>query len=173
MMDALCALSIGTLLGEKHDIRECWVEKQLEYHREAGKRSHRQLMVSDRTVRTALVLSIALYAAAVLFELLFGGLILQPVVELKDAEAFRTVLKILLGTISAITLFVSNYYGRQSLPRTFSDHQKMERFYHRMSAFLDGHGQTEELLTVLAREELIENGNWSSYQRDNTPDLSI
>ena len=49
----------------------------------------------------------------------------------------------------------------------------MERFYEKMSAQLKQQGQTEELLRMLAREELIENGNWSSYQRDNTPDISL
>ena len=34
-------------------------------------------------------------------------------------------------------------------------------------------GQTEELLITLAREELTENGNWISYQRDNKPDFSF
>jgi hypothetical protein len=49
----------------------------------------------------------------------------------------------------------------------------MERFYGKMSAQLEKNGQTEELLTVLAREELVENGNWCSYQRDNKPDFSF
>ena len=90
-----------------------------------------------------------------------------------DVELWRTVLKILMGTISAVTLFVANFYGRLSLPRMLSDHQKMERFYAKMSAEIEKRGQTEALLTVLAREELIENGNWCSYQRDNKPDLSL
>ena len=34
-------------------------------------------------------------------------------------------------------------------------------------------GQDESLLLLLGREELIENGNWCSYQQDNTPDLSL
>lgn len=42
-----------------------------------------------------------------------------------------------------------------------------------MSARLKEHGQTEEQLTVLAREELMENGNWCTYQRDNAPDISL
>ena len=42
-----------------------------------------------------------------------------------------------------------------------------------MSAEIEKRGQTEALLTVLAREELTENGNWCSYQRDNKPDLSL
>ena len=104
---------------------------------------------------------------------LCGGLFFRPTVAVGDVELWRTVLKILMGTISAVTLFVANFYGRLSLPRTLSDHQKMEHFYAKLSAQIEKRGQTEELLMVLAREELIENGNWCSYQRDNKPDLSL
>ena len=170
---ALCALTIGEQSKEQKDIRICWVEEQRSYHREAGKRSQHRITVSERIVRVAFVLSIALYCAAVVFELLCGGLIFTPLFRISDVEIVRTLLKIALGTISAITLFTANFYGRQSLPRTHSDHEKMERFYGKISALLLQYGQTEELLTVLAREELTENGNWVSYQRDNKPDISI
>ena len=173
IMAALCALGIGPEPLVPHNIQDCWVETQWEYHREAATRSHRNLTVSDRTVQTALILSVMLYMSAVLFELFFGGLLLQPLVPLQDVESIRTVLKISLGTLSAMTLFVSNFYGRLSLPRTLSDHRKMAQFYTKISARLEQYGQTEELLTVLAREELIENGNWCSYQRDNKPDVSF
>ena len=42
-----------------------------------------------------------------------------------------------------------------------------------MSDQLAMRGQTDALLEVLARVELIENGDWCSYQRDNTPDISM
>ena len=173
IMDALCVMEIGEPPTETHDIRSCWVEDQRLYHRSAGERSQHSLDSSERVVRFALILSIALYLAAVLFELLSGGLIFHPVCPVADVEFYRTLLKLLLGSISAVTLFIANYYGRLSLPRILSDHRKMERFYAAMSERLLRDGQSEELLEVLAREELIENGNWSSYQRDNTPDLSI
>ena len=139
----------------------------------AGIRSDHGLQVSGRIVRSALIFSITLYFAAVVFELVCGGLIFTPLVRIGNVELCRTILKIVMGTITAVTLFVANYYGRLSLPRSLSDHQKMERFYARMAERLSRQGQTEELLRVLAREELIENGNWSSYQRDNTPDLNL
>ncbi len=170
---ALCALEIAPPPKEKIDIRSCWVEAQRQYHRDAGKKSLKKLAVSDRIVHTALILSVTLYVAAVIFELLCGALIFAPSISVAGVESWRTVLKILLGTISAVTLFIANFYGRLSLSRTRSDHRKMERFYEKMSALLLEQGQTERLLTVLAREELIENGNWCSYQRDNKPDLSI
>ena len=158
---------------EKQDIRICWVEEQRSYHRGAGKRSQKRIAVSESIVHIAFALSVLLYCTALVFELLFGGLIFTPLIRISDVEAIRTLLKIVLGTISALTLFTANFYGRLSLPRTFSDHEKMERFYGKMSDLLLQYGQTEELLTVLAREELTENGNWVSYQRDNKPDISI
>ena len=94
-------------------------------------------------------------------------LMYQPAEQAQEEEP-----PVLLA-IHAVTLFTANFYGRLSLPRTCSDHEKMERFYGKMSALLLQYGQTEELLTVLAREELTENGNWVSYQRDNKPDISI
>ena len=173
ILDALCALTIGNLPGEIHDIRSCWVEAQREYHQKAAKSVGERLSASDRTMRFALILSVGLYLLGVGYELLCGGLIFRPAVPVGDVELWRTALKILMGTISAVTLFVANFYGRLSLPRMLSDHQKMERFYTKMSAEIEKRGQTEALLTVLAREELTENGNWCSYQRDNKPDLSL
>ncbi len=173
IMEALCALTIGTEREEGHDIRACWVEAQGDYHRRAGEKASRRTRGSERTVRAALTVSIALYLAALLFELLCGGTLLRPLFPVGDASAYRTLLKLVLGSISAATLFVANFYGKLSLPRVLSDHEKMRRFYEKMSAQLAQRGQTEELLRVLAREELIENGNWCSYQRDNTPDFSL
>ena len=170
---ALSALEIAGPARGPHDIRGCWVEDQLDYHRGAGARAGHALLSSDRIVRVALLTSITLYVAALAFELLCGGLLSAPRVHLPSVEIWRTVLKIVLGTISAVTLFVSNYYGRLSLPRKESDHRKMEQFFAWITERLSAEGQTEELLTVLAREELIENGNWVSYQRDNKPDLSL
>ena len=173
ILDALCALEVAEPPKAARDIRVCWVEDQRDYHRKAGKSSRRSLGASERIVRSALLLSIGLYIAAVGFELLCGKLFSAPILHVADGELYRTILKILLGTISAVTLFIANYYGRLSLPRISEDHRKMERFYDKMAAQLQRQGQTEELLRMLAREELIENGNWCSYQRDNKPDLSL
>ncbi len=173
IMTALCALTAGTPAREAYDIRDCWVEGQREYHEAAKKHSFHDLNVSESIVGMALIISIVLYLTAVLFELLCGGLLFFPMVHVTNVEFYRTGLKILLGTISAVTLFIANYYGRLSLPQILSDHRKMERFYRKMSDQLSKWGQTDELLMVLAREELVENGNWCSYQRANKPDMSI
>ena len=172
--DALCVLTIGAHGGPPHDILSCWVEDQENYHRSARKRALRSSDGSGRVVGTALVLSVTLYFAALMFEIFCGGeLGVAPVIGVSNVEIYRTWLKIVLGGISAITLFIANYYGKLSLSRQLSDHEKMAHFYHEVAEQLRQRGQTEELLTVLAREELIENGNWCSYQRDNTPDFSL
>ena len=51
--------------------------------------------------------------------------------------------------------------------------RKMEAFFRTLNRQMEQFGQTEELMELLAREELTENGNWSSYQRDNAPELNI
>ena len=173
IMDALCALGLGVPPGPEHDIRRCWVDEQLNYHRRAEKKAGRSAQLSGRVVGTALIASVTLYVLALLFELLCGGLIFSPVFAVGNVELFRTLLKIALGSLSASTLFIAGYYGKQSLPRKLSDHGKMARFYEKMSAQLALRGQTDELLRSLAREELTENGNWCSYQRDNAPDISF
>ena len=173
IMAALCALTAGPDPEKSREIRACWVEDQRDYHRSAAGRDRRSLATSERVVRTALVVSVVFYLSALFFEFLCGGLILAPRIHVADVEIYRTVLKIVLGGISAATLFISNYYGKLSLNRGLSDHVKMADFYEKMSVQLQMRGQTDELLTVLAREELIENGNWCSYQQDNTPDFSL
>ena len=92
---------------------------------------------------------------------------------LPGAACGSLLLKLVLGSISAATLFISNYYGKLSLSRGVEDHEKMAVFYGRIVDRLDRCGQDESLLLLLGREELIENGNWCSYQQDNTPDLSL
>ena len=173
IMDALCALAIGAEPGEAHDIRACWIADQRDYHGRAEKKAERSAAVSEKVVKTALLVSVGLYFAALLFELFCGGALLGRTPTVGNPESYRTALKIVLGSISAATLFIANFYGKLSLPRSLSDHVKMRRFYEKMLAQTALRGQTEALLRALAREELIENGNWCSYQRDNTPDISF
>ena len=169
----LCALSIGEPPKAAHPIRTEWVEAQRVYHEKASQKTERKLSGSDRFVSAALIGSAALYVVTLLFELLFGGFRLLPGEPLQNAEFWRSVLKILLGTLSAGTLFIASYYGKQSLSRKRADHIRMAGFYARVGEQLNRQGQTDALLVHLAREELIENGNWYAYQSDNTPDLTL
>ena len=173
LVDALCALNAAGAPVKKHEIRDCWAEAQRSYHQAAAQRAERKLRSSERTVRAALFVSVTLYLAALCFELLCGGQLLKPLLPVAQAEAWRTALKLLLGTLSAVTLFVANYYGRLSLPRAEADHRKMEKFYAFTSERLRRFGQDDTLLRQLAAQELMENGNWRSYQEDNKPEINL
>ena len=173
VMRQVAAMAAGPAPTKRRDIRECWIEDQKDYHSRTEGKSRRAMAGNDRIVGIALFLSIAFYIAAVIFEVTVGGLTRTPLMEISNPDLWRTVLKLVLGTISAATLFTANYYGKQSLARTTSDHAKMAGFYDKMLGQIERNGQSEALLVRLAREELIENGNWSSYERDNTPDFSL
>ena len=129
-------------------------------------------IISERIVGAALRISILLYLAVLVFEAVWGGL-LPFSLRIGEAETYRTLSKLLLGSISAAALFISNYYGRLSLSRVTSDHVRMERFYRTVLERIDRYGETPGLLLLIAREELIENGSWCSYQRDNTADFNL
>ena len=90
-----------------------------------------------------------------------------------EVELVRTIVKIVLGTVSAGTLFISGYYGKLSLTRQSTDHKKMERFYDRALDKLNRYGQTEELLADIVREELGENANWYSYRIEDNPGFEL
>ena len=170
---ALSAVTACEPPDRKRPIRKEWAEKQRDYHLRTGERASSQRSGSDRVVQSAVIVSAAVYLGALLFELLAGGLLGRPAITLSGPELVRTVLKIVLGAISAGTLFIANFYGKQSLARMESDHRKMARFYEKMAERLASDGETEQLLRHMAREELIENGNWYAYQSENAPDISL
>ena len=169
---AITVLCVGEAPQTNHDIRACWPEDQFNYHRKAQKKAQTKLRISGRVVGAALLVSIVLYLLALVFEVLYGGLF-PRLGAIPEAEEYRTLLKLVLGSISAATLFISNYYGKLSLSRGVEDHVKMAAFYQKILDRLFIYGQDESLLLLLAREELIENGNWCSYQRDNAPDFTL
>ena len=132
-----------------------------------------------------LVLSIVLFVVVFTAEFAFKQAMLKeiPVEEAlrkflimheEQEISVRGLLKILLGGISAVTLFLSSYYGKLSLDRKVSDHRKMSALYGlAQSQYENSNIPKEDLLWELAREEIIENGNWYSYCRDNAPGINI
>lgn len=164
---ALCAVSAGEPPKAHHAIRGLWVEEQQRYHARAAGKTALRLKSSGRIVRVALIGSALVYVGVLLFEILIAVGVFSPA----DPNVWRAALKIVLGTLSAGTLFIANYYGKQSLSRKASDHAKMAKYYRDMAARLMALGETDAQLRLLAREELIENGHWLAYQSDNAPDI--
>ena len=86
----------------------------------------------------------------------------------------RGTFKIMLGLISSVTLFLANYYGKLSLGRKITDHEKMIARLHRAKVLLDTHEVPwETVYRELAKESIIENGEWLSYSRDQPPTVNI
>jgi len=86
----------------------------------------------------------------------------------------RGLLKILLGIIPAFTIFLSGYYGKLSLSRKVADHQRMITLYTlAQKKFEDPKLDEDKVFFELAREEVIENGTWLSFCRDNIPSINF
>lgn len=86
----------------------------------------------------------------------------------------RSIMKILLGMIPAFTVLVSSYYGKLSLERNIRDGKRMIALYSEaLEAYDNPQTDRPRLLKELAREELIETGDWYSYMSENRPDFLI
>ena len=46
-----------------------------------------------------------------------------------NVDIIRAVLKILMGTMSAVTLFMTSYYGKMALPSIIDDYRRMIALY--------------------------------------------
>lgn len=71
------------------------------------------------------------------------------------------------GLLSAVTVFLSAYYGKLSLDRQYQDHLRMALLYEEGLREAEEKGMTPELVTRIAREEVLENGIWCSYTKEN------
>lgn len=156
-----------------HDVRDCWIEGQRSYHEGAISSAAERCVVSRRVVHTSIVLSALLYTFTLGFELCCGGWAMPALMTIAHLERWRAALKICLGSVSAATIFVANYYDKLALDRTLADHQKMATLYELASARIEQEGQTEGLLRHLAREELAENATWCAYQQANDPEIVL
>lgn len=173
IVSALSALSAVRIDPVPHSIKDLWIVSQRDYHAKAIQKSSLKRAGSDRIVSVALILSASIYVTALILELTLFGTFFPSLAHLNSPDLCRTVIKIILGGLSAGTLFIANYYGKQSLVRVETDHIKMQHFFDQMLSLIDRQGQNDKILKHLAREELNENGNWYSYQSNNTPDIDL
>lgn len=158
---------------DAHNVRQCWVEGQRRYHERAIASAADRYAKSQQLVHVAMVASGLLYVFTLLFELACGGWAMPVVVPVANLDLWRAALKILLGTASAMTIFVNGYFDKLSFGRVLEDHRKMAELYAQASERLQREGQTADALVALAREELVENSNWYAYQQGNAPEMSL
>ncbi|WP_406534769.1 hypothetical protein [Methanobrevibacter sp.] len=154
-------------VNEKKPIIDSWIRNQRTYHEEALKKAEDKKHRDDRITKIVLLITIISYIVAVLFEIHMLG---NPSIEMPP-NVIRAILKIVLGTMSAATLFTSSYYGKMSLKIEIDDHKRMIELYDLAENDILENGETEEQLMDLAREFLIENSTWYAYQKMNSPDV--
>ncbi len=152
---------------EKHSILDCWIREQKKYHEAALKKAELKNQRDGRVARTVLAITVAVYVAALLYELIVYKNIAA------NADLIRAVLKIILGTMSAITIFMGSYYGKMSLSNVIDDYKRMIALYETAEKEILKKGESEELLLFLSREFLNENSTWYAYQCKNKPDITI
>ena len=158
----------------RHRILDVWVRGQAQYHRDALVMTEARIRRNDRISNIALLLALATYAAALAFEICVGGLFSgNTLLGQGQMEVIRVILKVSMGSFSAMTLFAGNYYGKLSLEETAQDHRRMAALYETTEEEILRTGETEDLITKLAREELSENSSWYAYQCKNRPDISL
>ncbi len=161
--------------------KKSWIDDQLEYHKKALKRNDGKFKINERTARGMLIASVILFLIVFAFEFLAKGLMTHVIAAdfpkiflFHEGQEFtvRSLTKILLGVISAVTVFLSHYYDKLSFGRKTEDHEKMMRLYRAADERYE-ESDKEELLLSLAKEEIIENGNWMSYCRENAPTFNL
>lgn len=153
-----------------HVIREVWIDDQLLYHRSAWLREKKQHDRAERISRCMIVCTAILFLTILLLEYCIPLILKQKVF----CFPLGIWLKMVWGSISAVTLFVSTYYGQQSLERKMTDHEKMVGLFEAAARRYDTEPDCHiELFRELAREEIIESGNWMSYCQENRPTFSL
>ena len=156
-------------MGEKNSVLDPWIVDQKKYHKRALEKTVIKDRRDRRITRTVFTITIITYFAALLYELI----IYRNAAGTGNADLIRAFLKIILGTMSAVTLFTGSFYGKMSLSNVIDDHKRMIDLYETVEGEITEKGESEELLVFLAREFLNENSTWYAYQSKNGPDFVI
>lgn len=91
-----------------------------------------------------------------------------------DLDLVRKAFDLFMGVISSAAVFTSNYYGKLSLNRKIADHDKMIQLYRLASTLYEHPGFQKELVfKELAKESMIENGDWLTYCRQESLSMLI
>ncbi|WP_462314976.1 hypothetical protein [Methanobrevibacter sp.] len=156
---------------KKESIMECWVIDQMKYHDRAHKKSLKLEEKHELYEKISLYATILIYALAFVFEILMMA---HVPIDFVDAHFIRAFFKIGIGTATAITIFLKNYFGKLSLSSKIEEHKRMHWLYenveHKMKTTRE---ESEEQILYLAEQCLIENTIWYSHQKNNDPDFAV
>lgn len=152
-------------------ILECWIRDQMKYHDRAHGRALKQLEKNEMYEKISLIATIIFYIIALVFETL---MIMYTPLDGESAHWMRAGLKIGVGTATAITIFLSNYYGKMSLSSKVEEHLRMFWLYQKVERqIIHTKEESEEQIKYLAEQCLIENTSWYSHQKKNTADFAV
>lgn len=167
---SLLSCSEETPICTEDEVKAEWIDGQVAYHRRAYERENEKAQVNDRIVAATLALTVVVYVLTCVLEAFFPQV--MPIEVL--SVSICSWLKISLGCISAVALFVSGYYGSLSIERKAHDHRRMSMLFERAAEVYEREPETRrELFKRLAREEIIENGTWMSYCNENRPTFNL
>lgn len=174
-MDAVLLRPVLHASQTDAQIRKAWIHAQKSYHHRAAEKNARKDRLAQSVslgICCAMILS---FFVVIILEFYFETFMVERIVENRFFSLSpQGGLKILWGLFSAATLFLSDYLGKLSLSRRTADHKKMELLFsvadEDFERFPDQH---DLLFWNLAKEELIENGNWYSYTQENTPSFDL
>lgn len=158
----------NSIIPKKESVKDIWIKDQLAYHKSALKKAKKKKIIDEHITKIVIGITIISYVFALLFEIYVYRY--SPNI---DVHMIRAMLKIVLGTMSAITLFTGSYYGKMSLENLIEDHQRIIDLYEKVEKDIEEKGEENELLIFLAKEFLIENSTWYAYQSKNKVDIVI
>jgi hypothetical protein len=173
--------SFGNALPAK--VRELWILGQHSYHTLSQASKMKKETFNSNTAKIMIVLSLVMFILMAVMELFFKRS-LQTELPMQSVRSilfmhegqivWRGILKIALGTLSAGTAFLANYYGSLALPQQIFTDQRMKGMYE-SAARTDPADKSgfDAKMRELGRESLIESAGWYIAQRENVPGLFI
>lgn len=152
------------------EVKSTWIDGQLTYHKKAAKRDGGKLARSNRITWAIFICTVIVFLVIAVLEFGFPDLMSSSVLGLE----LRAWGKIIWGCLTVVVVFVAGYYGRLSFERKAFDHEKMALLFAAASRRYDAAPEEyEAVFRDLAREEIIENGNWMSYCKEDRPTFSL
>ena len=166
----LSALPIDKVT-ERKNIEECWIINQKTYHEEKLKNLIKQKKLYDIIETVLIIVTIFLYVLAFAYEFWFFDSI-NSLLSLSP-NIIHDLFKIAIGVASIGSLLIVSYFGKLSLSERINDHSRMLDLYKQAEANITDIENNPKQIVQLAKECLIENSAWYSYQIKNKPELVL
>ena len=172
----------GRREGEK-SYPEDGLEGQRAYHaRKLGQNGREKKKYENRSAALKWV-TVGVYGLILLLELVTFVLALCGKTWFWGQTAFwqvswRNIGGVCMGVVTATTLLLSSYWGKLSFERQTEDNKNMLHFFssaYARWAEVKRHKITDirNFVIEVAREEIVENGNWFSYVNENRLEINI